>query len=100
MSAYLIWLATEISDPDKMGEYSAGVMPTLQTAGARVLAAEDAPEVIEGQWDAARTVVIEFPSIEAAKTWYDSDEYRKILPLRHDASEGHLIFLNGFVPPA
>lgn len=100
MSAYLIWMATEITDPDKMGEYAAGLMPTLQAAGARVLAAESTAEVIEGEWDAARTVIIEFPSMEAIKTWYASEDYVKIATLRHDAAEGHLIFLNGFTPPA
>ena len=100
MPAYLIVVNTEISDPEKMNEYGAGTMPTLQAAGARVLALEEAPEIIEGEWDAVRTLIIEFPSIEAAKGWYNSEEYKKLAPIRQAASEGNLILLDGFTPPA
>ena len=100
MPAYLLFVASEISDPDKMNDYVGGLMPTLQEAGAKVLAAEDDADVVEGEWDAASTVIIEFPSMEAATTWYNSEEYKKVAPLRHAASKGDVVFLRGLPPPA
>ncbi len=42
-----------------------------------------------------RTVILEFPSREAFRAWYDSPEYQEILPLRLDSTPGTLIAVNG-----
>ena len=46
-----------------------------------------------------RTVLGEFPTMEAAKTWYESDEYRAILPLRTQSTKGTLLMVEGFSMP-
>ncbi len=51
--------------------------------------------MLEGEWQNPRTVIIEFPSREAAQGWYDSDAYRKIIGLRHQSSKGNLVILDG-----
>ena len=40
-------------------------------------------------------VIIEFPSRAAAEAWYASDEYKKIIALRHKSSVGNLIIVDG-----
>ncbi|MCA8950201.1 MAG: DUF1330 domain-containing protein, partial [Planctomycetes bacterium] len=40
-------------------------------------------------------VIVEFPSMQAAKTWYDSDEYQAILPYRTANSTGNFVWLEG-----
>jgi uncharacterized protein (DUF1330 family) len=51
--------------------------------------------VLEGQWQHPRTVIIEFPSREAAEGWYNSPAYQKIIGLRHKSSSGNLVILDG-----
>jgi uncharacterized protein (DUF1330 family) len=50
---------------------------------------------MEGEWPECRRVIIEFPTIEAAKRWWDSPEYAKPKALRRANSQGRLIFLEG-----
>lgn len=45
------------------------------------------------------TVVLKFASKDALRGWYDSPEYREIINLRTDNSEGTLVFADGFVMP-
>jgi uncharacterized protein (DUF1330 family) len=47
----------------------------------------------------AVTVVLKFPSMQALQGWYDSPEYREILPLRTDNTEGTVVFADEFVMP-
>ena len=51
--------------------------------------------VLEGEWQHPRTVIIEFPSREAAEGWYKSADYQKIIGLRHKSSSGNLVILDG-----
>jgi uncharacterized protein (DUF1330 family) len=51
--------------------------------------------VLEGEWPQPRTVIIEFPSRDAAQGWYDSADYQKIITLRHKSSSGNLVILDG-----
>jgi uncharacterized protein (DUF1330 family) len=44
-------------------------------------------------------VILEFPSVEAARRFYDSPEYQEIIPLRTNASQGALLIVEGFDPP-
>ncbi|MBY0521675.1 MAG: DUF1330 domain-containing protein [Sphingomonas sp.] len=97
MPAYLV-ANYKITDADGYRAYTAVVGPTLAAHGAEILVADRATEVKEGAGEAV-TVVIKFPSKEAAHAWYDSPEYREILPLRTENSEGMLVFADGFVAP-
>jgi uncharacterized protein (DUF1330 family) len=45
------------------------------------------------------TVILEFPTREALQGWYDSPEYREIIALRTDNSEGMMVFADEFVMP-
>jgi len=42
-----------------------------------------------------RLVVLEFPSVEQAKRWYDSEEYRPLKAMRFKASTSNLILVDG-----
>ena len=57
--------------------------------------ARGAVEVFEGAPPRARTVMLEFPSIEKAKTWYNSLEYQSVGGMRHQASEGRGFVVEG-----
>ena len=84
-----------IENREMLDEYVAKALPTIQSSGGRVLGFDEAPDVIEGGIDHPRTVIVEFPSREAFRAWYDSKAYQAILPLRLQSAPGSLIVVNG-----
>ena len=98
MAAYVL-AEIEITNPEGYKEYSAQVPATIAKYGGRFLVRGGNSEVLEGQWPKQRRVLLEFPSIEAAKRWFDSPEYQKPKAMRQAASHGRLILMDG-APPA
>jgi len=89
-----------IRDPDGMAEYSRAAMPSIAEFGAKVLAVDSQPQVLEGEWSAEQTVLLEFESVEAAKAWYSSASYSAAKPLRQAAADANLVIVSGFEMPA
>ena len=85
-----------IKDQAGMDAYSQAAAPSIVGSGAVILAVDSAPQVLEGEWSSERTVVLEFASVEAARTWYESDEYAKAKPLRHAAADTNAVIVSGF----
>jgi uncharacterized protein (DUF1330 family) len=96
--AYVI-LTEAIKDHAAMEAYGRASAPTLAGAGARVLAADPRPETLEGVWHGDRTVVLEFPSAEAARAWYDSAAYAAAKPMRLAAADTNAVIVTGFTFP-
>ncbi|MCP5058774.1 MAG: DUF1330 domain-containing protein [bacterium] len=84
-----------IENREMLDQYVSKVIPTITAAGGRILGFDETPEMIEGEVEHPRTVIVEFPSQEAFRTWYDSADYQAILPLRLDSTPGTLIVVNG-----
>jgi uncharacterized protein (DUF1330 family) len=95
MAAYVFANIRQITDQGAYDEYRAQVLATITRYDGRFLARAGRAEVLEGDAEAGRVVVIEFPSYEQAKAWYDSDEYRPLVELRQRASDGELILVDG-----
>lgn len=87
-----------IENREMLNEYVSKVVPTIQAGGGRILGFDESPEIVEGEVDHPRTVILEFPSRDAFRAWYDSDGYQAILPLRLESTPGTLIVVNGFPP--
>jgi uncharacterized protein (DUF1330 family) len=94
MAAYLI-ADTDITDHRTYDEYKRHVAPLLAKFGGRFLVRGGAHVVLEGDWDLHRIVVIEFPSMEALKAWYDSPEYAPLLAMRRPAANDRLVAVEG-----
>ena len=94
MKAYVIALET-VHDQAMFAEYAKGVAATLAPFEGRFFARGGKFTVLEGEWQHPRTVIIEFPSREAAEGWYQSADYQKIIGLRHQSSKGNLVILDG-----
>ena len=94
MAAYVL-AEIEITNPDGYREYTQSVPATIAKYGGRFLVRGGTAEVLEGEWPQRRRVLIEFPSLEAAKTWWDSPEYEKPKVLRRANSTGRLLLLEG-----
>jgi uncharacterized protein (DUF1330 family) len=78
MTAYWISTYDEITDPEKVAAYAALAGPALTGAGGRFLARGNPEQVYELGED-TRTVLIEFPSVEAARAAHDSPPYAEAL---------------------
>ena len=94
MSAYVIAEVT-ITDPDLFAEYRQLVPATIEKYGGRFLVRGGAVETKEGGWSPARVVVVEFPSMERARSWYHSPEYAPALALRLQSASAKLILVEG-----
>ncbi|HLI98723.1 MAG TPA: DUF1330 domain-containing protein [Bradyrhizobium sp.] len=94
MKAYVIALET-IHDQAMFAEYAKGVAVSFAPFQGKFVARGGTFTVLEGQWPHPRTVIIEFPSREAAENWYRSADYQKIIGLRHKSSSGNLVILDG-----
>ncbi|HEX7268485.1 MAG TPA: DUF1330 domain-containing protein [Streptosporangiaceae bacterium] len=94
MTAYVI-ADIDVHDQDAYREYSALVPDTLRPYGGRFLVRGGAFETLEGDWRPRRVVVLEFPSAEHARRWYGSQEYAAPLAMRHSASTGRLVLVEG-----
>ena len=53
---------------------------------------------VEPGWDVHRFVVLEFPTLNAAKAWYSSPAYQKILPIRLKSTRSRMMFVDGVDP--
>ncbi|EOD58748.1 hypothetical protein H480_42600 [Amycolatopsis vancoresmycina DSM 44592] len=82
---------------EEVFEYMERIQATLDPHGGKFLVHGAQVEVREGEWPGA-LVVIEFPSLAAAREWYDSPAYREILRLRADHIPGDLILVDGCGP--
>jgi len=94
MAAYVI-ANVEITDAATYERYRKDVPATIEKYGGRFLVRGGAVEALEGAFVPKRIVVLEFPSIERAKTWWDSPEYRPLRALRQSASRGDLFIIEG-----
>jgi len=65
----------------------------------RVLVAADHVDVLEGTWLQTHTVVLEFPSMEHARRWYESPGYRSIVQHRFKAATSNLVLVRGYEVP-
>ena len=94
MPAYLI-ADVEVRDQEVYAEYRRQVLPLVQKHGERFVVRGGKHEVLEGDWQPARLVVIEFSDMAALKAWYESPEYTVLIKLRQGVSRGSLVAVEG-----
>jgi len=94
MSAYVI-VEVEVRDPVRYEEYKKMAAASLAAHGGRFLARGGAVETLEGDWKPGRMVVLEFPSAEAAKVWWDAPDYRPAKELRQATASTRMIVVDG-----
>lgn len=94
MTVYAIAQLT-IHDRERYQRYVAAFMPILTRYGGRLLAADEHPEVTEGQWDGDKVVLMAFPDRETFAAWLRSPEYQEIAKDRFAAAETTAILVRG-----
>ena len=94
MPAYVI-ADVNVTDPKLYEDYKKLVPATVEKYGGRFAVRGGKVDAKEGGWVPARLVVLEFPSMEKARAWYDSPEYAPALALRLKAANARLILVEG-----
>lgn len=94
MAAYII-LDIEVKDPAVYEEYKKMTPVSLGVYGGKFLVRGGKAEVLEGDWNPKRLVVLEFESAARAKEWLNSPEYREARQLRHRAARTNSVVVEG-----
>ncbi len=97
MTAYIV-VEVDVKDPERYADYRAMVPASLEQYGGEFLVRGGAVEKLEGDWQPLRFVMIRFDSVEQAKRWWDSDEYREARNLRQATSDTNMIVVEGHSP--
>jgi uncharacterized protein (DUF1330 family) len=95
MAAYFISDAT-VKDPAALEIFRARAASSIAHYGGRYLVRAGSIEPVEGTWRPSAIIVIEFPDLERARTWYRSAEYAAALAVRDGAISRDLILVEGF----
>jgi uncharacterized protein (DUF1330 family) len=94
MAAYVIAEVT-ITDPQGFEAYRQMVPATIAKYGGKFLVRGGAMEMLEGNWEPKRLVIIEFESAKRAKQWWASEDYREAKELRQRTAQTNLIVIEG-----
>jgi uncharacterized protein (DUF1330 family) len=94
MAAYVV-VQVEVQDPIRYEDYKSMVLPSLAPYGGRFIVRGGKVETLEGDWAPKRFVMVEFPSVEKAKAWWDSPEYKDAKALRQATSQTQMIVVEG-----
>jgi uncharacterized protein (DUF1330 family) len=94
MAAYVIYQG-EVLDAERYEAYKLKAAESIEAAGGRYLVRGGAPEVLEGDAPANRTVVLEFPDHETATGWYRGQMYSEARKLREGAAIARMYVVDG-----
>ena len=95
MKCYAV-VEVNVINPHWVPEYLSKVNAIVERYGGRYLARTPRIEMVEGEGDAHQTsVLIEFPSGEAARSFYHSEEYSPLREARLAGSTGKFYFVAG-----
>jgi uncharacterized protein (DUF1330 family) len=89
MAAYVI-VNVEVQDPALYEEYKKASSWIVPKHGGKFIARGGKVEVLEGDWQPRRVVILEFENADEARAWYRSEDYREPMALRH-ALRGSLV---------
>ncbi|MGI9482030.1 MAG: DUF1330 domain-containing protein [Hyphomicrobiales bacterium] len=94
MAAYLI-ARVNVTDPEQYEKYKALTPAAVAAHGGKFIARGGETVTLEGEEEDRRVVVIEFPSFEVAKNFYDSPEYKTARAERENAADGQFVLVDG-----
>jgi uncharacterized protein (DUF1330 family) len=84
-----------VTDSERYQDYRRQVLPVVEQYGGRFLVRGGAVEKLEGADALDRLVVIEFQSVDAARSFYRSPEYAPLLTLREQATRSQVVIVEG-----
>ena len=94
MAGYVI-ANVDVKDAALFEQYRKQVPDTLARYGGKYLVRGGAHRTLEGGWTPTRLVVLEFPTVEQARRWYESEEYREPKALRMKCALTDVVLVEG-----
>jgi len=94
MPAYVI-ANIRVEDAEAYEGYRAVVPAVITQFGGRYLVRGGRFEALEGDMTLGRVIILEFPSYEDARRWYDSPEYEAAKAIRQGCSFGDVLIVEG-----
>ncbi|MFI5372508.1 MAG: DUF1330 domain-containing protein [Candidatus Eisenbacteria bacterium] len=94
MPAYVV-VDIEVEDVARYTDYRGQAPASIAAHGGRYLARGGRTEVFEGTWKPSRLVILEFPTLEQARTWLESPEYAEARALRHATARTNMVAIEG-----
>ena len=94
--AYVISAIEGFVDETTVRRYAELTGPAIEHFGGRFIVSNAEPVIVEGESPSAHLSMVEFPSIEHAKAWYDSPEYAEARTITPATFRGRvLMFVEG-----
>ena len=97
MAAYVVVQVT-VADAATYARYRELAPPSIAQYGGRYLVRGGASTVLEGTWQPARLVILEFPDRAHAQAWWDSPEYAPAKALRQQSAATEMLLIEGSSP--
>ena len=94
MSAYII-ANVKVTDAAQYEIYKKLSSHAMAVHGAEVCVRGGAVEVLEGDWQPSRLVVLEFENLAAAERWYESAAYQAAKKLREGGARMRMVAVKG-----
>jgi len=94
MSAYII-ANVRVTDPMRYEQYKKLSTLAMQAHGAEVCVRGGEVNVLEGDWQPDRMIVLKFPTVAKARAFYDSPEYAKAREARTGAATMRMVVVEG-----
>lgn len=85
----------DVQNAEQYAAYTAQTPAAIAKHGGKFVVRGGAWEAVEGPPPHGRVVVIEFPSLEAARMFYRSADYQPLIPIRQSASSSRLFLVEG-----
>lgn len=94
MPAYII-VDVKINSLEEYETYKKLTPASLAAYNGKFIVRGGQTEILEGEWQPGRVVVLEFPSLAIAKAWWASDEYAVAKAIRQRTAETKMIVVEG-----
>jgi uncharacterized protein (DUF1330 family) len=94
VTAYVL-VEIDVTDPEAIQAYRDLSGKAVAAHGGRFLARGGAAELLEGDGELARIVLIEFPDLDTARGWYDGDLYREARAAREGIATARFVAVEG-----
>ena len=94
MPAYVV-VQIAIADPQGYEQYKAMAPVSIGLYGGRYVVRGVPSVILEGTWQPTRLVILEFPSAERARAWWNSPEYAPAKSLRQRCAQAEMLLIEG-----
>jgi len=84
-----------VTKPEQFAEYAQRMPALVAKYGGKYLALGGAVEKLEGDWDHQALVISEWPSMDAVRTLWHSDDYAELKKVREGAVDVSVLLVEG-----